>query len=135
MIEAKELRIGDLVRTLDENCNLKTCKVVGIDGEACRNSKTRGFLIGAVKLRPFDLPDDEPSYSLWCEDIEPIPLTPEILEKNGWEWDGYDFVIGPLKVYPVSDYFVFDEFGTKLKCVHQLQHCLWVLGLDDEMKI
>ena len=26
----------------------------------------------------------------WVKDIVPIPLTPSILEKNGWKNDGYD---------------------------------------------
>lgn len=68
-------------------------------------------------------------------EVEPIPLTPEILEKNGWEWDGQDFVIGALVLYPEADYFVFDGFGLKLKYVHQLQHLLFGLGLDSNFDL
>ena len=68
-------------------------------------------------------------------EVEPIPLTPEILEKNGWEWDGQDFVIEALVLYPEADYFVFDGFGLKLKYVHQLQHLLYGLGIDFDFNL
>lgn len=151
MIDAKDLRIGDIVRTLDENGNLKTCKVTGIDAETCHNSKTRGFLIGAVKLRPFDLPDDEPSDAKWCKDVDPINLTCDILKKNGFE--------NRYKGLYVKEYakgrFLSVEYGYDNGCrtflkqqtstsyvrigntnyVHQLQHCLWLLCLDAKMEV
>ena len=69
------------------------------------------------------------------QDLVPIPLTYEMLEKNGWKWDGLDFVIGALVLYPEADYFVFDGFGLKLKYVHQLQHLLFGLGLDSNFDL
>lgn len=69
-------------------------------------------------------------------EIEPVPLTPEILEKNGWEWDEQDFRLGTLDLFPVENYFVLDGFcNKKLKYVHQLQHMLFGLGIDSEIKI
>lgn len=67
-------------------------------------------------------------------DLEPIPLTPEILEKNGWwfntedEWlhDEVDFDIekwnGRFQCYDINQ--------IKLDSVHQLQHALRLCGLD-----
>lgn len=154
MIEAKDLRIGDLVRALDEDDNLKPCKVVGTNLEICHNSKKRGFLKGAVKLRPFDQPNDEPSEARWCIDIEPIPITPDIIKQNGWEQakhivdeDGFewyvfskDAVLPDLYYYPTdgNDFSAFvcgNEVCHGIKYVHQLQHILWALGLDAEMKV
>ncbi len=63
------------------------------------------------------------------QDLVPIPLTFEILERNGWKWDGQDFV-GACLLYPEGNYFVFDAFRTKIKYVHQLQHLLFGLGID-----
>lgn len=70
-----------------------------------------------------------------AEDLKGVPLTPEILEKNGWKWDGQDFVKGAIVLYPEADYFVLDRFGTKIKYVHQLQHLLFGLKLDSNMDV
>ena len=149
MIDAKELRIGDIVRMLDENGNLKPCKVVGVDMEICHNSKNRGFLQGAAHLRPFDLPDKDPSDSRWCVDIAPIPLTPEILEKNEWrnrkEFGEYWFIprnedYELLALDKIEDeYSIYIEENCTnfdyIRYVHQLQHLLWALGLNADMEI
>lgn len=72
----------------------------------------------------------------WVKDVVPIPLTPEILEKNGWEWDDQDFRLGALDLFPVGNYFVLDGFcNKKLKYVHQLQHLLFGLYDNSELKI
>lgn len=65
-------------------------------------------------------------------DLEPIPLTPEILEMNGW-WDDMDmwqheevnFCIekwdGRFQCYEINQ--------IKLDSVHELQHALRLCGL------
>ena len=67
--------------------------------------------------------------------IEGIPLTPEILEKNGWWYDGYgiwqhkevSFCIekcnGRFQCYDIND--------IKLDSVHQLQQTLRLCGLNE----
>lgn len=85
----------------------------------------------------------------WVKDIVPIPLTPKILEKNGWkhkkEFGEYWFV--PRN----EDYelLALDKFGGEwtiyieenssnfenIKFVHQLQHLLFGLGLNSEMEV
>lgn len=85
----------------------------------------------------FDLscPEEKLMYCyVGVEDIKPMPLTSEILEKNGWKWDGQDFV-GACILYPEGNYFVFDAFRTKIKYVHQLQHLLFGLGLDFDFNL
>ena len=67
-------------------------------------------------------------------EVEPIPLTYEMLEKNGWKWDGQDFV-GACLLYPEGNYFVSDAFRTKIKFVHQLQHLLFGLGIDFDFNL
>lgn len=85
----------------------------------------------------FDLSCPEEKLVYCCvgvEDIKPMPLTSEILEKNGWKWDGQDFV-GACLLYPEGNYFVFDAFRTKIKYVHQLQHLLFGLGIDFDFNL
>ncbi len=74
----------------------------------------------------FDDKDDRP---------EPIPLTPEILEKNGWWFDTEDkwlhyevnFIIekwnGRFQCYDINQ--------IKLDSAHKLQHALRLCGLDE----
>ena len=69
-------------------------------------------------------------------EIEPVPISYELLEKNGLEWDDQEFRLGTLDLFPVENYFVLDGFcNKKLKYVHQLQHLLFGLGIDSEIKI
>ena len=85
----------------------------------------------------FDLSCPEEKLVYCCvgvEDIKPMPLTFEILENNGWKWDGQDFV-GACLLYPEGNYFVFDAFRTKIKYVHQLQHLLFGLGIDFDFNL
>ena len=78
-------------------------------------------------------------------DIRPIPLTEEILVKNGFALDKTLAVIG-TKVYtrpcPAGDLSVkvFHDgsirFGfIKLNYVHQLQHLLRLCGIEKEMEL
>lgn len=73
----------------------------------------------------------------WFEDTKPIPLTPEILEKNGWKHNGIfmDKWIGEKTFFSWSD-----RFGAELylnnyhicdcEYVHTLQHALRLRGFD-----
>lgn len=80
--------------------------------------------------------------------IKPIPLTPEILEKNGWKDDGYDWYRLPTKrayLYITKDMTTLGEFLVcvgldrhniaSISFVHQLQHLLFGLGLNSEMEV
>lgn len=91
-------------------------------------------------------------------DILPIPLTPEILEKNGWKQNGgqYSFTYKPYagdKVELIGFFIeMFKDVHDMLKhryfqithedkvicgCfyVHQLQHLLFGLGINHEMEV
>ena len=84
------------------------------------------------------------------DDLPPIPLTEEILEKNGWEEDdeiwGIDYTFGHLHIEFFSNgkeieamVSVTDDRDVcclrQIKYIHQLQHILWALGMDDNLKI
>ena len=87
----------------------------------------------------------------WVEDIVPIRLTTDIIEKNGWEFiDGNidedrfewhifskDDILPDLYYYPADkDFSVFvcgQETFPHLKFVHQLQHLLFGLQLNQDM--
>lgn len=84
----------------------------------------------------------------WVKDIVPIPLTPSILEKNGWKNDDDDWYKLPTKrayLYITKDTKVNDEFLVcvsleknnlaSVRFVHELQHLLYGLKIKSEMEV
>ena len=80
------------------------------------------------------------------EELSPIPLVPAILEKNGWKKEKYGIVY--FKKVSETLYFrlIGKSYGWTLRCgnldlikkvefVHELQHLLFGLGLNSEMKV
>lgn len=74
---------------------------------------------------------------------EPIPLTPEILEKNGLTNDPYgchfkedEYMTLEISVEEEGVYWTinYNEYSIlKLKYVHELQHVLKLCGIDKEI--
>lgn len=91
----------------------------------------------------------------WVKDIVPIPITPEILEKNGWKHthDGIytltDVFLGGdpcdednyamLTLYTDYDMWYIEKnlefMKGDIKHLHQLQHLLFGLGIDKNMEV
>jgi hypothetical protein len=76
------------------------------------------------------------------DNIVPIPLTTEILEKNGWEHkDDVYFKEYPHRKLVVMDgnAYIINEscslFLCKAEFVHELQHLLYALHIDSNLKI
>lgn len=143
MIKAEDLRVGDLVR-INENCSLKEGVISYIT-----EIRTQGIFEKEdfVRLKHFD---SDWEFGVWCRNIDPIPLTTEILEKNGFEmrkgtvfyaknrlalkpldegkgYQVYQVGLGSLRLFYVEVRFV--------KYVHELQHILWALGKDANLKV
>ena len=149
MIKPEDLRIGDLVMVSNDNCMIPKgalCEVVAIDSErACEDKKGLADLLQTVRE------EWEISHGVWCNNIEGIPLTPELLKKNNFkeeqhqkegtsEWyDYYHYDLGINIVYEVEENkFAAYLDGKKLREIqyaHELQHILWALGLNAELKI
>lgn len=81
------------------------------------------------------------------KDLKPIPLTKEILEKNGWEYsqpyNDWTYLVGDVKefcIYEGGRGFIIKQSNSitdlhTIAWVHELQHILWALGVDDNMTI
>jgi len=78
------------------------------------------------------------------DDIKPIPITPEILEKNGFERGEYSDWINLDDALVLEDgldgknaYWLLR--GGALVCplnfVHELQHCLTLLGINKKLEL
>ena len=130
-MKAAELMVGDLVCLKDDiKCELP----LKIDGVLTNDISLEGegFLGGAEGL------------------IRPIPITPEILEKNGWErdidkeWEYNNSHILPHYCYQwekrnvkIEMYAGLEGFtisliiGRRFYAVHELQHALRLCGLNE----
>ena len=145
MIKAEDLRIGDLVK-INENCSLKEGVISYIT-----EIRTRGIFEkeDCVKVKHFD---SDWEFGVRCCNINPIPLTREILTLNGWslvkrridednfEWHVYSHEDNCVNIqyYPQSDSFsafFVDHELCEIKYVHDLQHILWALGEDANLTI
>lgn len=138
------------------------CKPTYIPGDLVYNHKGEVIRITSSYLkgtRLFYYKTDEIGGSIGCileEALKPIPLTPEILEKNGWDKDNskfyeydddpeyenryfnwtYDLTLDldDCSVYKGTSGILYGLLSEVIY-VHQLQHLLFGLGLNHEMKV
>ena len=75
-------------------------------------------------------------------EIKPIPLTPEILNKNEWKYDGATWIFkkGNIYIFILLDdktcaAYLLGVRVLEFHFVHQLQHLLFGLGLNSEMEV
>lgn len=139
--------------------------LVMVNESALRFAKDKIFKVisslsgGFVKV--VMLNDSSTTYSISNNAVRPIPLTPEILEKNGWvkevmsrgvknsHWvytkpDIEEYGYFPIyiekgigkefDVYPFTDNRVCKQIAY-IKYVHELQHLLFGLGLNLEIEV
>lgn len=100
-------------------------------------SSLSGGFIKVVMLN-----DSSTTYSISNNAIRPIPLTTEILEKNGWEHkDDIYFKEFPHRKLVIMDEnaYIINECCSMFLCpakfVSQLQHLLFGLGINHEMEV
>lgn len=140
MIRAEDLMIGDWAYIYHPTRERIPVKVDGVwieTIERINNGLTR---------------EDSPMFRI----VEPIPLTPEILEKNEFEKLGYDgwefseqdddnhslftilwrndYAVPHLRILSfVQKYGEFSSFN--IRYVHELQHALRLCGIEKEIVI
>lgn len=142
-MRAEDLQIGDWVRPLKKKLKGTPGKVITIDG---------GTGICWIDSKDY-------SCLVPCSDVERIPITPEILEKNGFEkldfshfqigdrrlvldadgrWDGplsWHWVVTEMDTNAKGQPVVLDYYVATINYVHQLQHALKLCGIDKEIQI
>ena len=124
-LSVKSLQIGDWVIPHVYDSALEPSKIVGIH----YNSYKGKDYVDWVDCEVWD--------ELSLSDIEPIPLTPEILEKNGfyenqdrWWWKDFYITLASTKALTLvcNRTIQFDY-------VHQLQHALRICGIEKEIEL
>ena len=139
---SQELMIGDWIKFSEaadwaNGLNGKPVQVEGLRDDD-----------GAIKV--YDPRPDSKFRDFWSDDendFEPIPITKEILEKNGFEKDArnesyykwnwyilqdnvsYDMETGIVRLFKTSDL----TFCHPIGYVHELQHALRLCEIDKEI--
>lgn len=123
-MEMKDLMVGDWVMPLRESIG-GPCRIEAIG------------VYNKCTLQRWNYNGD-----VLCRDIKPIPLTPEILEKNGFVYNESPLVQS-WEQFGLSLYLGGD--GYRINCgqnvamvidsVHQLQHALKLCGIEKEIKV
>ena len=154
MINAEDLRIGDIVQINKDGMFLPK-DTLYIVTEILPDLQHEGKK-GAVSLKAVNDDNDDLRWA-WCCNIEGIPVTPKILNKSGFKEETvgkyYTRSIDNKKTWGLvrylavvrerGDWVVFIKYDglcdqallREIRHVHELQHILWVLGLDAELKI
>ena len=115
-MEARELMVGDyIINTEFEKNEVDTIEIV---------EPTRVWLTHGKTYIPIG-------------DIEPIPLTPEILEKNGFLNDGVSFWYLDFRIVLSTSKGVSLVCGRqkRFKFVHELQHAMRLCEIEKEIVI
>lgn len=121
-MKANEIQIGDWVEP--RQCMIPTvyCKVEGI------------YPDGTVHL-------DKAEMLFTLDELAPVPLTPEILEKNGFYYDENKkaYLMGVIFQIKSERYglFSFKICGCpySLNTVHELQHALRLCGIEKTIEL
>lgn len=118
-MKANELMIGDWVRCTDP----KPFRIEQIDGVEEQVYGDDGFFVDTA-------------------DLQPIPLTGEILEKNGFKYNDLPmfqyFEQWGLQLYRGGNGFRINcgiNVSLIIDSVHQLQHALKLCGIEKEITI
>ena len=152
-MKANELMIGDLLLVNRDGLCIKKgtiVRVLGIDGED--KLKEKG-LAGACHCHPLD--GEQFDGGIWLEYLDPIPLTSEILGKNGFKekqlpigmrkmiWESEDtrteivlYMDDTMPMLIRKNIYYEDEICYTLPfvwAVHQLQHALRLCGIDKDI--
>ena len=147
-MKANELMIGGYFRVNRDGLCIKKgtiVRIVGIDGEDKLEGKG---LVCAVHCHPLDR--EQYDGGIWLAYLDPIPLTPEILEKNGFGYVESDSELSHY--YPGEPFYCADidfHIGTDrrghfwlnydnnsiygLRFVHELQHAFRLCGIEKEI--
>ena len=143
----EDLKTGDLVRVIKDDYIITKgtiCKVIGLN---TTDLSAFGGHKPIVSLSTVNKEKDIRSMS--CENIEGIPLTKDILLKNGWEIvscrDGEEIYTRGgtcrfTRLININSFYLdgarYNTTGQWLiKYVHELQHHLWALGINDNMEV
>lgn len=139
-MKANELFTGALARVNRDGLCIKKDTIVEVRGIDADDKLAGKGLVGSAHCRPLD--NNQFDGGIWCEYLDSIPLTPEILEKNGFK-DGQYFaelyIQGWHVISDARNLCMECERGWHMnipcRCVHQLQHALRLCQIEKEIEL
>lgn len=132
-LKATNLMIGDWLYAIDDNGETHPCRVNNLEYDYTNKRDEFSLDFYGTGYKP-----------VWPDvafKVEPIPLTPEILEKNGWEWNGELWVTDDFLIENGYDYHnrfwwsIFNSPLLPINSVHELQHALKLCGIEKEITL
>ena len=155
-MRAEELMIGDLVRVKKDVCIKRgaTVRIHAIDGDNDFPEQGLKGCAGCIQVN-----DRSMSGGVWTEFLEPIPITAEILEKNGFKKHGFKDIVGQhewslwldtlsfislwcreLNDDPKDGWMIRIESPLatcchKIEHVHEMQNTLRIFGINKDIKL
>ena len=156
-MKANELMIGDYLRINRDGLCIKKSTVIEVRGIDADDKLIEKGLIGSTHCRPLD--KEQFDGGIWCDYLDPIPLTPEIMEKNGfikrnsYQWEYRDNgctivisiapqieidgeILGTPPINVTLEGALFDiNMTSDMLYVHNLQHLLRLCEIENEIKI
>ncbi len=132
MINIKDIQVGNYLRVNRDVC-IKKGTIVEVRGMAADNRFKNHT--GCVSCHPLD--DNQFDGGIWCDYLDPIPLTAEILEKNfpeptdGLTWFPEEGGFNCHTYVPKCEINAFGLF----KYVHQLQNALRLCWIEKTIEL
>lgn len=127
-MKIKEIMVGDYLKITEPD------KFAGFIGSVQNIGGPSKYL--TMYLEPYRNAD------VFIEDVEGIPLTPEILEKSGFVYNAIPFADGweqfGLTLYRGGNGYRIDcgiNVSLIVDFVHQLQHALRLCGIEHEITL
>lgn len=139
-MKAEELMIGDIVKVNKDGVCIKKDTIIEVRCVDADNVLEKLGLIGCATC--VSIKDHCDQGGIWCDYLIPIPLTAEILDKNGFKFNPfsigfyeYKSEYGNVSCGFDTDYWQFYVnnciIPNHFHYVHELQHALRLCGLDD----
>lgn len=140
-MKATDLMIGDWVLISVWDCNPFPSKVTSINYNSYQGKDYVDWI------------DTEDEEEIGMYIVQPIPLTPEILEKNGFPYNNKERLYYPFsnKAFAIErdehddqvfyySMYVYNPYSSfnwheiiEIRYVHELQHALRLCGIDKEI--
>ena len=145
-MKAEELFVGALVRVNRDGLCIKKDTIVEVRGVDADERLAEKGLVGGAHCHPLD--ENQFAGGIWCEYLDPIPLTPEILEKNGFRklvtYGTEKWIYGDIRmnIYSSNGCWRFcadtkrnENSVIYIHFIHELQHALRLCKIDKELTI
>ena len=140
-MKAEELFAGALVRVNHDGLCIKKGTIVVVRAVDADDKLIEKGLVGSAHCRPLD---DQFEGGIWCEYLDPIPLTDEILEKNGFERSKVfvEWKYENENVYMIYKPFPYLKIQTEkcivafpCKYVHELQNAFRLCRIEKTIEL